>query len=98
MSGGSIIDAGAAYHHVGSDAIIGKSRVRSIVLARYIAMYLIRQHTNLSLSEIGLLFSKRDHSSVIHGVKKIESLLSTNTDVDSTLDAILNIISTKNTI
>jgi len=98
MSGGSIIDAVAAYHHVGSDAIIGKSRVRSIVLARYIAMYLIRQHTNLSLSEIGLLFSKRDHSSVIHGVKKIESLLSTNTDVDSTLDAILNIISTKNTI
>ncbi len=98
ISGETILDAVAAYHHIPSELLAGKSRVRSLVLARYIAMYLIRDHTELSLSEIGGLFNGRDHSSVIHGVRKIEALISTTSEIRETTEAILNIISTKHTL
>ena len=98
ISGETILDAVAAYHHVPSELLAGKSRVRSLVLARYIAMYLIRHHTELSLSEIGALFSGRDHSSVIHGVRKIETGILTTPELQETTDAVLNIISTKHTL
>lgn len=98
LSGEIILDAVAAYHHLPSELLAGKSRVRSLVLARYIAMYLIRKHTELSLSEIGDLFNGRDHSSVIHGVRKIEALVSTTSEMRETTDAVLNILSTKHTL
>jgi len=98
LSGEIILDAVAAYHHIPSELLAGKSRVRSLVLARYIAMYLIRKNTELSLSEIGDLFNGRDHSSVIHGVRKIEALVSTTSEMRETTDAVLNILSTKHTL
>lgn len=51
--------------------IRGKRRVKHIVKARHIAMYLLRVDFNLPLTEIGSLFSNRDHTSVMHAVDKI---------------------------
>ena len=60
-----------------------KSRKRSknIVLPRQIAMYLIRKVTSLSLPEIGELFGGMDHSSVHHGIKKVENLLKSDPSI-----------------
>ena len=52
-------------------------RDRETVLARQIAMYLIRQETNSSLAQIGKELGSRDHSTVIHACEKIASNLKT---------------------
>ena len=50
----------------------GPRRTRQIVTPRQIAMFLARKHTGLSLPEIGKRFGGRDHTTVIHAVRKIE--------------------------
>lgn len=57
------------------DAIISKTRSGTIVRARHIAMYLIRQRLMLSYPEIGSICGNRDHTTVMAAVKKIKTLL-----------------------
>lgn len=49
-----------------------KSRLKHLVQARNLAMYIARTDLKLSLSEIGFLFGKRNHSTVLNSLKKIE--------------------------
>jgi len=67
----------------------GKRKSTSIVLPRQIAMYLMRKKTSLSLPEIGHLFGGRDHSTVIHSIKKIEKLLLLENKVKETVEDLL---------
>jgi chromosomal replication initiator protein len=83
-----IIERVGAHYSVSSENIVGRSREKSISLARHVSMYLIRQLTDLTLDEVGKLFGK-DHSTVIHSIRKIEDLL----DDDLTLsDTVRDII------
>jgi chromosomal replication initiator protein len=59
----------------------GKCRVRGYVKARFVAIYIIRKRTGLTLKEIGRLFH-RDHTSIIHAVQTIEEVLSLRFDND----------------
>lgn len=54
--------------------MIGPKRVRSIARPRQVAMYLSKQLTSRSLPEIGRRFGGRDHTTVMHGVRRIEEL------------------------
>ena len=51
--------------------LTGKSRTQAISLPRQIAMHLLREHTELSLEDIGRIFGNRDHTTVLYGVTKI---------------------------
>jgi len=51
------------------------SRCRAVVVARDVAMYLARQMTGKSLKQIGEFFGGRDHTTVLHGCRKTESLI-----------------------
>jgi chromosomal replication initiator protein len=53
-------------------------RARPVARPRQIAMYLCKQLTTHSLPEIGRKFGGRDHTTIIHGVRKIEELLATD--------------------
>ena len=55
--------------------IKGSSRRKNTVLARSVAMFLIREFSSLSLVDTGLLFQNRDHSTVRHACQKISKLL-----------------------
>ena len=57
----------------------GRGRSKQIVLPRQVAMYLIRDETGSSLVEIGRYLGNRDHSTIMHGISKIESTLDTDT-------------------
>ncbi len=57
----------------------GRGRSQQIVLPRQIAMYLIRDETGCSLVEIGRYLGNRDHSTVMHGISKIETALDNDT-------------------
>jgi chromosomal replication initiator protein len=50
----------------------GPRRSRSFVYARHIAMWLLREHTTLSLPEIGAVFGGRDHTTVLYAIRKVE--------------------------
>ncbi len=73
-----IAQAVAEYYHISLDAMCGKQRDKHIVMPRQIAMYLIRQETQVSLLEIGQLFGGRDHSTVMHACEKIDREVNIN--------------------
>ncbi|HLJ65785.1 MAG TPA: chromosomal replication initiator protein DnaA [Chloroflexota bacterium] len=67
----SIIDCVAKHYGVSLDDLRGKSRDKSIVVPRQVAMYLVREETNASLEQIGQLLGGRDHTTVMHGWDKM---------------------------
>jgi chromosomal replication initiator protein len=69
-----ILDETAAYFGLTPADLISKSRSRQLTTARHVAMYLLRELTGLSLIKIGELFD-RDHTTALHGIKKIEGLM-----------------------
>ncbi|MBY6066497.1 chromosomal replication initiator protein DnaA [Leisingera aquaemixtae] len=62
------------YYNIRMSDIIGPKRLRSYARPRQVAMYLCKQLTSRSLPEIGRRFGGRDHTTVMHGVKRIEEL------------------------
>ena len=62
------------YYNIRISDIVGPKRVRSFARPRQIAMYLCKQLTSRSLPEIGRRFGGRDHTTVMHGVRRIEEL------------------------
>jgi len=65
----------AAYLGYSVEAIRGKSRQRPLVMARQIAMYVMREQTELSYPALARLFGGRDHTTVIHAVEKVQRLM-----------------------
>ncbi|MEX0798417.1 MAG: chromosomal replication initiator protein DnaA [Bacteriovoracaceae bacterium] len=70
----AIGNAVATYMSIPLGDIKGKTRKKEVALARHIAMYMSHKILKVTLEEIGEYFDNRDHSTVIHGVKKIEEL------------------------
>lgn len=70
-----IIDAVVEFYGISRAEIVGKGRRKDLVRPRQIAMYLIREEAGASLVEIGNALGKRDHSTVVHGIEKIETAL-----------------------
>ena len=71
----SIQNLVATYFNLNLQEMLSPRRSRSLARPRQIAMYLAKQHTTNSLPEIGRKFSNRDHTTVIHAVKKIDELI-----------------------
>lgn len=65
-------------------------RLKALVLPRQIAMYLSRQLTSCSYPEIGERFGGKDHSTIIHAIKKIEKQIETDFQLRSTINSIRN--------
>lgn len=56
-------------------AMLGPCRSRRIARARQIAMFLVRELTPLSLPNIGRRFGGRDHTTILHGIRTVKSLI-----------------------
>lgn len=66
------------YFKIKISDILSKKRSRSISQPRQIAMTLIKKLTNHSLSEIGIAFGRKNHTTVLHAYKKIKNLIKKN--------------------
>lgn len=67
-----IIENVARYHNVTVDQIKGKKKDAPVVKPRQQAMYLIRELTQLSLPEIGNAMGGKNHTTVLHSIKRVE--------------------------
>ena len=70
-----IKEAVASNYDLPAETLRGKTRISRVVRARQVAMYLCREMTDLSLVLIGKQFGGRDHSTVLHSIRKIEGLI-----------------------
>ncbi|MGW9414052.1 chromosomal replication initiator protein DnaA [Arthrobacter cupressi] len=70
-----ILKQTADYFKLSMDELCSKSRTRTLVTARQIAMYLCRELTDMSLPKIGQELGGRDHTTVIHADRKIRELM-----------------------
>ena len=66
--------------------LVGPKRLRSYARPRQIAMYLAKHMTNRSLPEIGRRFGGRDHTTIMHGVKRIEELKAIDSQIADDLE------------
>lgn len=71
----------AEHYNVRLSDMIGPKRLRTIARPRQVAMYLAKQLTNRSLPDIGRRFGGRDHTTIMHGVRKIEELMSADSQL-----------------
>jgi chromosomal replication initiator protein len=67
-----------------------KSNTRAIAYPRQIAMYLVKELTQASLSEIGHAFGGKHHTTVLHSIKKIDRLRSKDIDLNRTIHSLID--------
>jgi chromosomal replication initiator protein len=77
----SIQNIVATHFNLKLEEMLSPRRSRSLARPRQIAMYLAKQHTTNSLPDIGRKFSNRDHTTVIHAVKKIDELIKKDNEI-----------------
>lgn len=68
----------AKYFDVPVEKLHSKTRIRDVVMARQLSMYLAKNYTNSSLKLIGDSFGGRDHSTVIHSLKAVQDMMDTD--------------------
>ena len=71
-SADTIIQEVARFYELDADALRGQSQSKEIATARNVAMYIIREMTQLSLAEIGQQFGGRHHSTVLNSINRVE--------------------------
>ena len=82
----------AEHYNIRLSDMIGPKRVRTIARPRQIAMYLSKQLTPRSLPEIGRRFGGRDHTTIMHGVRKIEELMATDSQLSDDLQLLRRLL------
>ena len=87
-----IIRTVAEAYKVTPNDLKGKKRTRSIVVPRQIAMYIAREITEYSTTELGIEFGGRDHTTVMHSCQKIDEQLKLDPSLDSRLQKLIQTI------
>ncbi len=82
----------AKYFSIDKEDLSGNKRSNDIAFPRQIAMYLCREIANMSYPQIGTDFGGRDHSTVMHGCKKIEKEIKEKNNTKLIVDSVKNII------
>ena len=83
-----IMQTVAEHFNIQTSDIISKKRSHDIAYPRQICMYLCKKMTDQSLVKIGEIIGKRDHSTVIHGIEKIEKDLEKDPELSKVIDVI----------
>jgi chromosomal replication initiator protein len=73
--------------------LLSQRRHRSVVWPRQIGMYLAKQLTHRSLPEIGRRFGNRDHTTVLHAIRKIEGVIAGDTGLRDEIDELKKLLS-----
>ena len=85
----------AKFYELDSDTIRGQSQSKEVSNARNVAMYIIREMTQLSLVEVGKLFGGRHHSTVLNSTARVEKNMK---DHPETVEIIRDIMNAVNSV
>lgn len=84
-----IIDIVAEHFNISPQDIRSTKRNADIAYPRQIAMYLCRQMTTQTVQDIGKSFGGKDHSTILHGVKKIQKEVTEDSNTKATIDILI---------
>ncbi|MGW9717353.1 chromosomal replication initiator protein DnaA [Micrococcus aloeverae] len=90
-----ILHATGEYFNLTLEELTSKSRTRTLVTARQITMYLLRELTEMSLPKIGQVLGGRDHTTVIHADRKIRELMAERRTIYNQVTELTNEIKRK---
>lgn len=91
-----VITAVTRHYRVTEDDLSSRSRKKEIILPRHVAMYLLREETSAPLVDIGRSLGGRDHTTVLHGIEKIERELQSDVQLRAQVMAIRESIMNRN--
>lgn len=80
------------YFKVSLSDFLSPKRKSDIVTARHVAFYLATKLTRQSLPEIGRRFGGKDHTTVLHGARRIERLIDTDAELAGAIDTLKDIL------
>lgn len=80
------------YYGLSLNEMTGATRKREITVPRQIAMYLTREMTGMSLPQIGVVFGGRDHTTVLHSCKTVETNMKENDGLKSIMENIKQLV------
>jgi chromosomal replication initiator protein len=83
-----VVDRTAKHFHIAIDDLIGPKRDQDIVVPRQIAMYILRSELHLSFPKIAHELGRKDHTTAIHSVDKIEREINLNGAIRSAIKEI----------
>ncbi len=83
-----IIQVVAEHYNINAEDITSKKRNADIAFPRQVVMYLCRELTDVSLTHIAKILDKKDHTTIMHGAKKIEEQMKTDNDLVNQIDII----------
>ena len=86
----AIQTAVADYFGIETEDLISQKRTRDLVQPRQIAMYMCRELTQMSYSNIAQAFNREDHTTVIHACRQIEKTLAANGEDRQTITLLLD--------
>ncbi|WP_461005144.1 helix-turn-helix domain-containing protein, partial [Trueperella pyogenes] len=81
VTAGLIMNQVSAYFGITAGDLKSPTRTRSLTQPRHIAMYMCREMTDLSLPKIAEAFNRRDHTTVLNALRKIESLMTEKQEI-----------------
>ena len=88
----TIIQEVARFYELDSDVLRGQSQNKEIATARNVAMYIIREMTQLSLAEIGQQFGGRHHSTVLNSINRVEKMMKDQPELTEIIRDITNAV------
>ncbi len=82
----------AEYFGLSYNDLRGRKRTKAIAFPRQIAMYITREITEYSTTEVGIEFGGRDHTTVMHAYQKVENRMRTDSTLEPTIKALIRTI------
>lgn len=82
----------AEYFGLSHNDLRGRKRTKAIVFPRQIAMFIVREMTELSTTEVGLEFGGRDHTTVMHACQRVENRMRTDPTLEPTIQHLIKTI------
>jgi len=88
----AILDAVVRYYDIKLPDLLGKRRHKSVALPRQVCMWLARRHTRYSLEEIGGYLGGRDHTTVLHAIRQVDTKQTRDERLKADVDRIQQVL------
>ena len=93
ISAADVIKTVCSYYKIRPSHLRGETRVSSIILPRQITMYILRKYLKIRLEEVAYHLKRKDHTTVIHAVDKINRLVAKDPFIKGEIDQLLKTLS-----